>query len=63
MFVIFLGGQDFRPLALGGPSNFHLDILNNRDCSIDWEDVFVGEETLEAPDFHTEMETIMRTKY
>ena len=29
-------------MALGGPSNLHLDILRNRDCTIEWEDVFTG---------------------
>jgi len=43
-------------MALGGPTNLHLDILNNKDCSIDWEDVFTGEGSSEVPDFHTEMD-------
>ena len=29
-------------MTLGGPSNLHLDILRNRDCTIEWEDVFTG---------------------
>jgi hypothetical protein len=30
-------------MQLGGPSNLHKDILENRDCSINWEDVYKGE--------------------
>jgi len=52
-------GADFRPAVLGGPSNLHMDILNNRDCSIDWDDVFTGDDMAEIPDFHAEWE--MRT--
>ena len=29
-------------MTLGGPSNLHLDILRNKDCTIEWEDVFTG---------------------
>ena len=36
------GVQDYKPLQLGGPSNLHKDILENRDCSLDWEDVYPG---------------------
>ena len=34
--------QDFRPVALGGPSNLHLDIINGRDTKIDIEDIYNG---------------------
>lgn len=36
------GVQDYKPLQLGGPSNLHKDILENRDCLLDWEDVYPG---------------------
>ncbi|KAK6515260.1 hypothetical protein TWF506_007603 [Arthrobotrys conoides] len=56
-------GADFRPAVLGGPSNLHMDILNGRECWIDWEDVFVGDRLDgETPDFHTEFDAIMRGK-
>ncbi|KAF3935564.1 hypothetical protein ABW19_dt0203057 [Dactylella cylindrospora] len=56
-------GADFRPAVLGGSSNLHMDILNNRDCWIDWEDVFVGDGSdADVPDFHTEFDAIMRGK-
>ncbi|EPS45640.1 hypothetical protein H072_382 [Dactylellina haptotyla CBS 200.50] len=56
-------GADFRPALLGGPSNLHMDILNGRECWIDWEDVFVGDNLDgEVPDFHTEFGEIMRGK-
>ena len=35
-------GQDFRPVALGGPSNLHLDIITGRDTRIDVDDIFNG---------------------
>lgn len=31
---------DFRPIALGGASNIHSDILKNKDWSVDWEDIY-----------------------
>lgn len=34
--------QDYKPIQLGGPSNLHKDILENRDMSIDWEDIYTG---------------------
>jgi proteasome maturation protein len=35
-------GEDFRPVALGGPSNLHLDILTGRDTRIDIDDIYNG---------------------
>jgi len=35
-------GEDFRPIALGGPSNLHLDILSGRDTRIDIDDIYNG---------------------
>jgi Proteasome maturation factor UMP1 len=40
--VELIGGQDFRPVALGGPSNVHLDIINGKDTKIDIEDIYNG---------------------
>ena len=37
-----LVSEDFRPVALGGPSNLHLDILTGRDTKIDVDDIFNG---------------------
>lgn len=37
-----IAGSDWRPAQLGGPSNFHLDILRGVDERIEWEDVFKG---------------------
>jgi len=34
--------EDFRPVALGGPSNLHLDILMGRDTRIDIDDIYDG---------------------
>ena len=35
-------GEDFRPVALGGSSNLHLDILTGRDNKIDIDDIYNG---------------------
>jgi len=34
--------NDYKPAQLGGPSNLHREILENRDCEVSWEDVFTG---------------------
>lgn len=34
---------EWRPMALGGSSGLHKDILEGRDCEVGWEDVFTGE--------------------
>ncbi|KAF2654388.1 proteasome maturation factor UMP1 [Lophiostoma macrostomum CBS 122681] len=54
---------EWRPAALGGASGVHKDILEGRDCEIGWEDVFVGNELREVPDFHTEMESRMKMNW
>lgn len=36
----------FRPSVLGAPSRVHGDILSNRDTSIEWEDVYAGQDGL-----------------
>ncbi|ETS83364.1 hypothetical protein PFICI_05240 [Pestalotiopsis fici W106-1] len=49
----------WRPAALGGgagKNNLHEDILGGRDTSVDWEDVFTGEEQRSAAGIHDEME-------
>ena len=33
-----------RPVALGRPGGVHEDILMGRDATIDWEDVYTGED-------------------
>lgn len=33
---------EWRPAVLGGPNGVHRDVLEGRDCEIDWEDVFTG---------------------
>lgn len=44
--------EDFRPVALGGPSNLHLDILMGRDTKIDIEDIYNGSTGRDVePDF------------
>ncbi|KAF2131710.1 UMP1-domain-containing protein [Dothidotthia symphoricarpi CBS 119687] len=54
---------EWRPAALGGSSGVHKDILQGRDCEIGWEDVFVGNELREIPDFHTEIEGKMKMNW
>ncbi|CAZ84552.1 unnamed protein product [Tuber melanosporum] len=61
---IKIAGSDWRPAQLGGPSNFHLDILRGVDERIEWEDVFKGNDnTFEMPDFHVEMERKLRMNW
>lgn len=49
---------EWRPLALGGGAraSLHEDILQGRDASVEWEDVFTGEEQRAAVGVHDEME-------
>ncbi|KAF5851491.1 hypothetical protein GGP41_004349 [Bipolaris sorokiniana] len=54
---------EWRPLALGGSSGVHKDILQGRDCEIGWEDIFTSNELREAPDFHTEIEKKMKMNW
>lgn len=52
---------DWRPLALGaGRRGVHEDILLGRDASIEWEDVFMGDESRTLPSFHEEVEKKVR---
>lgn len=48
----------WRPAALGGvgKNSLHEDILANKDLSIDWEDVYTGEDQRSAVGIHEEME-------
>ncbi|RPA83555.1 hypothetical protein BJ508DRAFT_55031 [Ascobolus immersus RN42] len=53
---------DYRPTLLGGPSNLHLDILRGKDTTIDWDDVFQGD-NFDPPSFHDEMEARLSMKW
>lgn len=33
-----------RPSCLGAPARVHDDILSGRDASVDWEDVYAGQD-------------------
>ena len=47
---------EWRPAALGEPSaGVHRQILEGRDCELDWEDVYTGE-VGSGLEFHAEME-------
>lgn len=43
---MILTADSFRPSVLGPASSVHGDILGNRDASIDWEDVYNGQDGL-----------------
>ncbi|KAL0639714.1 hypothetical protein Q9L58_001281 [Maublancomyces gigas] len=59
-----ISGSDWRPIQLGGPSNFHLDILNGKDATIEWEDIYKGNDnTEELPGFHAEMESKLKMNW
>jgi len=59
-----LAGANYKPAQLGGPSNLHLDILEGKDTTIEWEDVFKGNDNVfEMPDFHTELEAKCRMNW
>lgn len=38
--------DQFRPSVLGGATSIHGDILRNRDTSIEWEDIYTGQDGL-----------------
>ena len=44
----------------GGGRGVHEDILKGRDCEIQWEDVFKGEEGRSVVGFHDEVERKVR---
>ncbi|KAI8959233.1 proteasome maturation factor UMP1 [Daldinia sp. FL1419] len=50
---------EWRPLALSGGASarsVHEDILRGREATLDWEDVFTGEEQQSSVTVHEEME-------
>ena len=52
---------EWRPTALsGGQRGLHEDILMGKDTSIEWEDVFKGDEMRTLPGFHEEVERKVR---
>ncbi|OAA68312.1 20S proteasome maturation protein [Niveomyces insectorum RCEF 264] len=58
---------EWRPLVLGGGGSsssqqpsVHEDILLGRDATVDWEDIYTGEELRAVPGFHEEMERKLR---
>lgn len=54
---------EWRPAALGEPSaGVHRQILEGRDCELDWEDVYTGE-VGSGLDFHVEMERRCAMEY
>ncbi|MCJ1486310.1 hypothetical protein MMC06_006487, partial [Schaereria dolodes] len=51
---------EWRPSVLGKSAGVSGDILAGRDMEVGWEDVFVGDETREGVDFHSEMEARLK---
>lgn len=52
---------EWRPTVLGGNRRgVHEDILMGRDSTIEWEDVFMGDESRTLPGFHEEVERKVR---
>jgi proteasome maturation protein len=52
---------EWRPVVLGGSRRgVHEDILMGRDSTIEWEDVFMGDESRTLPGFHEEVERKVR---
>lgn len=53
-------GGEWRPSALGptpgGAAGVHEEILQGREATITWEDVFTGEESRGVAGMHDEME-------
>lgn len=56
MEQMIVAESSFSPLCMDPPSNLHLDILQNRDATITWEDVHRDEPALT---FHQELEARM----
>lgn len=48
----------WRPMALGGSAaaGVHEDILRGREATVEWEDVYTGEEQRAVVSVHDEME-------
>ncbi|KAE8443497.1 hypothetical protein EG329_001809 [Mollisiaceae sp. DMI_Dod_QoI] len=53
---------EWRPAVIGGglERGVHEDILRGTDCSIQWEDIFKGDEMRNVPGFHEEVERKVR---
>jgi len=49
---------EWKPMCLGGGvrKGVHEEILRGTDCDIEWEDVFVQEESMPMVGFHEEVE-------
>lgn len=57
MDLSIVEATDFKPSLLGGSANVHRNILLNKDTSIDWEDIYDGQDGLTRhADFHSELE-------
>lgn len=56
---------EWRPAVLGEPSaGVHRQILEGRDCELDWEDVYQGEVGMGMGlEFHAEMERRCAMEY
>ena len=55
---------EWRPAVLGeGSAGVHRQILEGRDCELDWEDVYQGEVAGGALEFHSEMERRCKMEY
>ncbi|MCJ1417758.1 hypothetical protein MMC32_004103 [Xylographa parallela] len=54
---------EWRAAALGGSAGVSGDVLEGRDERVEWEDVFGGDETREAVDFHSEMEQRLKMSW
>lgn len=52
---------EWRPMALGGGlRSVHEDILQGKDDTMTWEDVYTGEDSKAVVGFHDEMEKKMK---
>ncbi|MCJ1405729.1 hypothetical protein MMC11_008959 [Xylographa trunciseda] len=54
---------EWRAAALGGSAGVSGDVLEGRDERVEWEDIFGGDETREAVDFHSEMEQRLKMNW
>jgi len=54
---------EWRAGVLGGSAGVSGDVLEGRDWGCEWEDVFVGDETREVADFHSEMEARLKMNW
>jgi len=63
MELAIVRGGEWRSAALGGSDAVSGDVLEGRDWAIEWEDVFIGDQTKEALDFHSEMEARLKMSW